>query len=819
MVSRRKRSNSSVGNKLNNLTDKVTEQQKLQQVSGTQTNAVTNDSIALGAVNTESVSDRSITSAKIGRGEVTSENLGVINEIIASDGLDIETGVDGHLSLSGGKYEAPYDSIDDGLDYKVVAFDPTNNTIKVIDAYPPAESGLRFDTTYTEGSTAVGMLSWNTEDETLEVQVGNGEVTLQIGQEFHVRVHNSNGFAIPDGTVVYLFGGADAHGHPYVAPYLADGTTSPFRVLGITTQEIPHGGEGIVTAKGLIRGLDTSAYNDGQVLYASTTSFGGFQTTMPSAPQDTVAVGTVTVSDATDGEIYVTVGPQLNQLKTNLSFFPTTVESDVSGYYRMVNSTVDPDYDNPAVDVPIPSTGYLNTGTGILVGTVIADANEFVGNPGEIEMTITGNIGKTHGNANTSASFYYRVYKRTSGGTETLLGESNKTVSTVFSEAAPIDPAQFVALATVVFSAFEATDRLVVKFYADVIEDGDQAYTFMYGGTTPVRVLLPIPASSSTTSEIPTSHNYLINGGMDIWQRGTSFTTTNDGYMADRWYLNKNGTCNVSQISSGLPSGVTYGMQLDATTSSDFNYIYQALERDTVTSLRGKTMTFSAYILMDAGMRALTDPFELVVDYSTSTDAVSSQTVSVAVSPLDMADYETWALASVTFAVPADAVGLRVGIEPPVTSVTTTAASYSITKLQLEEGPYATPFRRHGPGIQAELAACQRYYVRFSSQSATGVDYIPSSGTYTGTTTATNIIQFPVPMRAIPASGAVSSAAHFTIVSANNDTSTAVTYQSANSSTYAARVDFTSGTARTQGFSTLIRFNNTAGWLEINAEL
>jgi hypothetical protein len=136
VVSRRKRSNSSVGNKLNNLTDKVTEQQKLQQVSGTQTNAVTNDSIALGAVNTESVVDRSITGNKIGRGEVTSDNLGVINEIVASGGLDIETGIDGHLSLSGGKYEEPYDGIESSSGYKIVAFDPTDNAVKIIDNPP-----------------------------------------------------------------------------------------------------------------------------------------------------------------------------------------------------------------------------------------------------------------------------------------------------------------------------------------------------------------------------------------------------------------------------------------------------------------------------------------------------------------------------------------------------------------------------------------------------------------------------------------------------------------------------------------------------------
>ena len=158
MVSRRKRSNSSVGNKLNTLTDKVTGQEKLQQVVGTQTNAVTNDSIALGAVNTESVADRSITSSKIGRGEVTSENLGVINEIIASGGLDIETGVDGHLSLSGGKYEAPYDGIEDADGYKILAFDPTNNTVKVIDNTPVINLDDIDDVTITSASEGQTLL-------------------------------------------------------------------------------------------------------------------------------------------------------------------------------------------------------------------------------------------------------------------------------------------------------------------------------------------------------------------------------------------------------------------------------------------------------------------------------------------------------------------------------------------------------------------------------------------------------------------------------------------------------------------------------------
>jgi hypothetical protein len=229
---------------------------------------------------------------------------------------------------------------------------------------------------------------------------------------------------------------------------------------------------------------------------------------------------------------------------------------------------------------------------------------------------------------------------------------------------------------------------------------------------------------SASTYQSP---NFLINGGFDIWQRGTSFTA--DGYCADRWYFNETGSCTVNQVTTGLPQGFNYALEADATTVSDSADLYQPLESSVVIPLRGRTVTFSCYLKMDSDMRSQSGAFELVADYSTSTDARASQTTVIGAATIDKSLYTDWARASYTFTVPSDAVGLMVGIEPPLT-VSPTSATYFVTGAMLELGSTTTPFRTNAPNIQAELAACQRYY-QFH-------DFIVGSGDSAGYKFATN---------------------------------------------------------------------------------
>ena len=375
-----------------------------------------------------------------------------------------------------------------------------------------------------DGATNVGELAWNSVDGTLEVKV-DPDVTLQIGQEQHARVHNNTGATLTNGTVVYVSGSSDVHGHVTVAPYIADGSVEPSKVLGIVTHNIPDDEDGYVTVFGLIRGLNTSTYQAGALLYASATVAGTFVTSPPASPGYSVPVAVVTETDATNGIIFAKAGggggasradqitynndastieatnvkgaldeldlkkANVSDLSSNIALYATDTASDVSGYFTLVSSLDDPNFDTVAVDIP---TGPL-TGTGVLVASLVADANLFTGNPGPINVSTIGNIRKTVGNTNSYANFYFEVYRRNSIGAETLVGTSDTT--DIVNPDTNGTYQEFSSTSLVSFGAVEATDRVVLKFYANVVLGDNPEYDIQFGGANPVRTLLPVPVS------------------------------------------------------------------------------------------------------------------------------------------------------------------------------------------------------------------------------------------------------------------------------------------------------------------------------------
>lgn len=164
---------------------------------------------------------------------------------------------------------------------------------------------ISFDTTNVVASPTEGQLTWDTAEKTLSLGLNGGDTVLQVGQETHYRVRNNSGTQIPDGTVVRFSGVLGSSGIITVVPALADGTYPSSYIIGVTTENISHGADGLVAAFGKVRGIDTSAFAVGDVLYASPTVAGGFTTRKPSTSQNIVSIAAVLSSHANNGVIFV----------------------------------------------------------------------------------------------------------------------------------------------------------------------------------------------------------------------------------------------------------------------------------------------------------------------------------------------------------------------------------------------------------------------------------------------------------------------------------------------------------------------------------
>jgi len=183
-------------------------------------------------------------------------------------------------------------------------------------------------------------LAWNDMDETLNIGMDYG-VVQQVGLETYARVQNSTGVTIPNGTVVG-FSGVGANNTLNVTPYLANGATPTLYILGVMTHDLPDSGEvGYCSTWGHVRGLNTSAFSLGDILYASPTTAGAFTNVKPTAPNNVVPVAAVLKVGTTDGEIFVR--PTIEQQKTYGVFSDSNTKTPAAIYtpYPITFDTTD----------------------------------------------------------------------------------------------------------------------------------------------------------------------------------------------------------------------------------------------------------------------------------------------------------------------------------------------------------------------------------------------------------------------------------------------------------------------------------------------
>jgi hypothetical protein len=150
-------------------------------------------------------------------------------------------------------------------------------------------------------STDIGTMCFNDEDKTLDIKITTN-VTLQVGQEMHVRVVNKTGSTLQNGTVVYI---NNAQGNrPTVSPVSTSSYLSCSKIIGMVTEDILNNAEGFVTNFGLVRGLNTKDIPEGTILYLTSVA-GTYSITRPTPPEPIVCVGIVVVEHVTNGIVMV----------------------------------------------------------------------------------------------------------------------------------------------------------------------------------------------------------------------------------------------------------------------------------------------------------------------------------------------------------------------------------------------------------------------------------------------------------------------------------------------------------------------------------
>jgi hypothetical protein len=271
-------------------------------------------------------------------------------------------------------------------------------------------------------------------------------------------------------------------------------------------------------------------------------------------------------------------------------------------------------------------------------------------------------------------------------------------------------------------------------------------------------------ADTQTASGGPVSPNIAgkngwINGGMDVWQRGTTSAsiTTSTVYTSDRWVA-LSGASTGTVVSRQSTSDTTnlpfiqYCARVQRSSGQTGTSLVQfAQSMESVNSVRyaGQSVTLSFYARAGANYSSASNALNVLMLTGTGTDQQVLVGYTGSVSAINSFATLTTTWQRFTFTATLATNTNEIGVDFYYTPVGTAGANdyFEITGVQLELGTTATPFSRAGGTIQGELAACQRYYYGWDSTN----NYAPAGlGQCTSTTQAQVFINFPVTMRVTP---------------------------------------------------------------------
>jgi|13_taG_2_1085334.scaffolds.fasta_scaffold04497_3 hypothetical protein len=228
-------------------------------------------------------------------------------------------------------------------------------------------------------------------------------------------------------------------------------------------------------------------------------------------------------------------------------------------------------------------------------------------------------------------------------------------------------------------------------------------------GITSITGSLEVNGNNYPATGALSNRNLIINGAMQVAQRGTSQTAAAYGSI-DRWYSGLSGaTITMSQESFTLGQtdvpGANKYLKSSVTTGNNNSGIYYKIEAQDAFPAINNDVTLSYYakgVSPTSGLQVGIKWFD-----GSSASAIASESVTLTAS---------WVKYTHTFTVPSisgltmtnESAYLEVAWQQKNSDTGTAAYEVNLAQVQLEVGTKATPFEHRSYGD--ELAKCQRYY-------------------------------------------------------------------------------------------------------------
>jgi hypothetical protein len=344
-----------------------------------------------------------------------------------------------------------------------------------------------------------------------------------------------------------------------------------------------------------------------------------------------------------------------------------------------------------------------------------------------------------------------------------------------------------------------------------------------------------IQESFGNTSGAFNFRNKIINGNFDIWQRGTSHSTSKFGSV-DRWGLGLNGSgCTISRQAFSLgqtevPNEPVYFIQANVSSVvGSTNYVVLEQTIEDVRTLAGKTATLSFYAKADSSKPIAV---EFLQSFGTG-GSPSTGITNIGTQKFNLTN--SWQKITTTVTIPSIS-GKTLGTNNDNflsvlfwfdsggfynsrnQNLGQQSGTFDIAQVQLEEGSVATPFEQRPIGL--ELALCQRYYYRIS---ATGLSFPFGTAQWYSSTSAGAYIPFKTEMRVAPTalerSGTASDYGLYSSVGSDLTCTSVPIYAAVLTTKHSAAVNFTVGSGGTAGNMTQPFARNGNAYLGWSAEL